>query len=558
MAPRPLRGPYRRWALVVAALASTLLLGTLLQPSGSTAVAAAGPNSIFVYGWPGQEGLNVWRHICDDGRVPRDNWDFDVVRDAPPPFGPEAVGWTPTSGGGAYGIEAYYPSAQDVDIFQIEAYAPGERTSGWARVEYSPNAGDIEYIGVIEDFVDTQAGWHTIDASDWQYDWFPYIGGAPAGAAIENQTIEQMTNAHGAGGAWFTMYMGCDGNRFYVDGYQVGSSVTGWDSYDLEAYLRSDIDLRLTGGQISTCGTSPKRFPRTVSFRGGLSPAGRWQGQQFVGRRSGKWRVVARGNSGGSFGYRAKVTENSWFDAVYPSTLNTEFSHSEPDWYVPAFPSIKIRAAALTVRKGTPMVFTGSMKPAKKLRYTVLQAVPKGRKWSNFKSRGTFKTDNRGRFRFTVRTPTPGWARINILTQTEKDLTSALTPRAIVYQVLKPKKKPGPKGSSGPAPEPTGPDPTPDYDAPDPGSSDPPTSYGRPRGFGNCRWVPVGGPPGRPIAGRAVHDAVVGGDRTEAMVTPPAAAPPETSFGRYAGTEAPAVQPTVPLVSDAYLKTKLE
>jgi hypothetical protein len=566
MAPRPLRkvsgtgrrprAPYRRWTLALAALTATLLVGTFLQPAGSTPPAAAAPNDIYVYGWPGQSGLKVWRHICDDGRVPRPDWDFQTITGAPPPFGPEAVGWQPKPGGGAYGIEAYFPSAPDVDIFQIEAYAPGGQTSGWARVDYSPRPGNVDYIGVIADFVDTQPGWHTIDASDWQYDWYPKIGGDDAGPVIENQTIEQITNTFGAGSALFTMYLGCDGRRFYVDGYQVGSSVTGWNSYDLEAYLRSDISLRLLGGRISTCGTSPKRFPQSVSFRGGFSPAGRWEGQQYVGRRNGRWRVVARGNSGGSFGYQAKVRENSWFDAVYPGTLNYEFSHSEPDWYVPAFPSIKIRAADLVVRKGQRMVFTGSIKPAKKLHYTILRAVPKGKKWSRFQSLGTFKTNNRGRFRFTVRTPTPGWARINILTQTEKDLTSALTPRAIVYQVLKPRKPPKRHSSPGPTPQPTGPDPTPDYNAPDPGSSDPPTSYGRPKGFGNCRWVPVGGPPGRPIASRTVDDAVVGGDRTEAMVTPPVSTSPEAGFGRYAVTEAPAVTPAVPLVPNANLPTK--
>ena len=191
MAPRPLRkvsgtgrrlrAPYRRWTLALAALTATLLVGTFLQPAGSTAATAAAPTTFFVYGWPGQSGLKVWRHICDDGRVPPPDWDFQTVTGGPPPFGPEAVGWKPKPGGGAYGIETYFPSAPDVDIFQIETYAPGGQTSGWARVDYSPRPGNVDYIGVIEDFVDTQPGWHTIDASDWQYDWYPYIGDERAG-----------------------------------------------------------------------------------------------------------------------------------------------------------------------------------------------------------------------------------------------------------------------------------------------------------------------------------------------------------------------------------------
>ena len=92
----------------------------------------------------------------------------------PHPSARRLSGWTPKSGGGAYGIETYYPSAPDVDIFQIKAYAPGGQTSGWARVELFPTPGDVDYyVGVTDDFVDTQAGWHTIDASDWQYDWVP-------------------------------------------------------------------------------------------------------------------------------------------------------------------------------------------------------------------------------------------------------------------------------------------------------------------------------------------------------------------------------------------------
>ena len=550
MAPRQ---SYRRWTLALAALTATLLVGTLLQPSGSTAAAAANaPTNFLVHGWPGQAGLKIWRNVCDNGAVPGDDWGFDSVTNGPPPFGPQAIGWIPKDFGGAYGIETHFPSAPDVDVFQIEAYAPGGELSGWARVDYSPIAGDVEYRGVIEDFVDTQPGWHTVDAIDWQYDWYPYIGGNPAGSPIENQTIEQMTDTFGAGAADFTMYLGCNGKRFYVDGYQVGSSVTGWNSFDFEQYLPSDVTLRMNGGRISTCGTSPKRFPRTVSFRGLISPGGPWEGQQFVGRRNGHWRVVAHGRSDGAIRYSAKVRENSWFDAVYAGTLNTEFSHSEPDWYVPAFPSIKIRAADLVVRKGQRMVFTGSIEPAKKLHYTVLRAVPKGRKWSRFQSLGTFKTNNRGRFRFTVRTPTPGWARINILTQTEKDLTSTLTRRAILYQVLKPKKPPKPTPSPGPAPDPTGPAPQPDYNADDPEGGTPPISHGRPKGYGNCRWVPTGGPPRQRVAGRAIDDAVVG-DRTEAMVTPPVDLPPATSFGSYAEPEAP----VVPVAPDVDLKTRL-
>ena len=462
MAPRPLRGPYRRWALAVAALVSTLLVGTLLQPSGSTAAAAMDSSYTLIHGWPGtQAGLKVWRSNCDNGELPGDDWRFDVVRNGPLPFGPEAIGWIPKDLGGAYGIETYFPSAPDVDVFQIEAYSPSGQTSGYAQVNYYPRPGNVDFIGVTPDFVDTQDGWHTIDASNLQYDWYRLVDDEYDGTVVQDQTIEQMTNTYGAGAAWFSMYLGCDGNPFYVDGYQVGSTVSGWNAFDFEDFFHVNVSLRVRGGPISTCHTSPARFPNPVSFKGRITPGAAWQGQQFVGRRNGRWRIVARGASA-NIAFSERVNENSYFDAVHPGSVNTAFNHSEPDNYVPAFPSITLRTNKRTVRKGQRMVFTGSLKPARRMSYTVLRAVENGRRWTRFQSLGTRKTDARGRFRFTVRTPEPGWARINILTKTEKDLTSTINPNAIVYEVLKPKKKKRkPPPSHGPAPQPQLPDPDP-------------------------------------------------------------------------------------------------
>ncbi len=117
------------------------------------------------------------------------------------------------------------------------------------------------------------------------------------GTVVQDQTIEQMTDTYGAGAAWFSMYLGCDGNPFYVDGYQVGSTVSGWNAFDFEDFFHVNVSLRVRGGPISTCHTSPARFPNPVSFKGRITPGAAWQGQQFVGRRNGRWRIVARGAS---------------------------------------------------------------------------------------------------------------------------------------------------------------------------------------------------------------------------------------------------------------------
>jgi hypothetical protein len=495
-----------------------------------------GPNTKVVHGWPGtQAGLTVWRVDCLNGQVAEHDWGFLITDDVPGSYGQRAIGWEPTHTGGAYGIEARFPSAADVDVFQIDAYAPGGQTSGYAQVNYYPRDGvapdNVDWIGILEaDFVDTQAGWHTIDASDWQYDWYRLVDDEFDGTVVQDQTIEQITDANGPGAAWFRLNLGCDGNPYYVDGFQLGSSETGWDVYDFEDFRNVNISLGVRGGRISTCHTSAGRFPNKVSFQGRISRAGPWQGWQFVGRRKGHWRMVAAGRSAGRFGFSMKVNENSYVDAVHPWEVHTRFVDSEPDNYVPAFPTIKLRASARQVRKGQPIVFTGRIKPSQKMSYTVLRAEARGRRWANFQSLGTHKTDRRGRFRFVVRTPQPGWARINIITKTEKDLTSAINPRAILYKVLKPKKKKkNEQVHNGPAPQPDVPY-VPPVD-PDPITPIPPGPQGRVRGYGNCGWLPAGRPPtNRPMNGPAgrVPGANGGADLSTSTRTPRLPVVPDT------------------------------
>ena len=148
-------------------------------------------------------------------------------------------------------------------------------------------------------------------------------------------------------------------------------------------------------------------------------------------------------------------------------------------------------------------MFTGSIKPARKLTYTALRSVAGKRGWTRFQSLGTRKTNNRGRFRFVVRTPDVGWARINIITRTEHDLTSTINPRAVLYEVLKPKKKkpPSPPPVHNPEPDSYNPPPPPIED-------DPLIPHGRPRGYGQCGWFPTGQPPSRPILGRGIPSEV--------------------------------------------------
>ena len=525
-----------------------LLVATLVQPAGSAHALAAG-SDVTVHGWPGgQANLKVWRTNCSDSNVvAADDWEFSAVNGSPDPYGPTAIGWTPTGTSGGYGIEAYYPDATSLDVFQTEVYAPAGSTKGFAEVHYYP-AGNVDWYGYSDDgagadpdFVDDQDGWHTLDASEMEYDWFSLTDDEFDGGLVQDMTIADFTALHGAGTAWARIFLGCDGNPFYVDGFQLGSSVAGWDTYDFEDYRTPNLTLNLVGGRINTCHVSAGAYPQRVTFKGRMSPGGPWEGQQYVGRRNGHWRVVARGNTSGNVKYSAKVYENSYFDLVHPWTVDTRFGDSR-DWYIPAFPKIQVRAASTTVRQGKVLRFTGTIKPSKKLTYTPLRAEARGRKWGPFQSMGTRRTDAKGRFSFTIKNPRPGFARINILTKTQKDLTSALTPRAVIYEVLKPKKKKQPVTNNNQPSDPNVDDG--EQVDPTPTPQDPPSPF-VPRlvnGYGNCGWYPTGGPPrqsGRidPTAPMARQPLFAEGFASESYAEPTAPVPGARGVVQHPGAQ---------------------
>ncbi len=475
-------------------MVSLILAGSLVQPLSSTA-AAKENNNYLVYGFPaGQQGLEVYADACDGGEVAADDWPFEITYDEPPPYGPSAVGWIPAGSGGAYGLSTYFAQANEVDVWQIDAFAPTGQAHGFARVDYFPTSGQYSWVGFSDEFVNNEADWHTIDASDWQYDWFRMTDGEFDGTVIESVALEAFTDERGAGGAYFDIYLGCDGNPFFIDGYQVGSSVGGWDTFNLEDFLPAEASLAPAQGPISTCQSS-QRFPNRVTFKGSISPGGDWRGWQYRGQgKAQKWKLIDDGSTSGRFRYSASVSENSFFDADRPGTLDTRYVDS-PDIYVPAFAEITLRSAKAKVRKGTPMVFAGTIKPARRTKFSVLRADQKGRGWSKFSNVGKYTTDRKGKFRFKVPTAVVGWHRINILTKSGNDMTSTINRRAILYEVLKPKVKPPTHSNPPPA------NPEPNTDQPAPPPPGPPPPHGRPAGYGSCGWYPTGGPPKR-VSGR--------------------------------------------------------
>jgi hypothetical protein len=518
----------------ISAVVAVTLLVALFPPISPQATAAGKQTYYRTFGYPeGQHGLHVFRTACDGGQLASDQWPFQIVGGEKPPWGPHGIGWVPQETGGAYGVQATFARPTTVDILQIDVLAPAGQAQGFARVDYDPGDGG-QWIGLSAEPIITQSGWHTIDASEWLYNWFHYSNGQLV-ETVSGVGLRSFTSSHGGdgAGAGITMYFGCDGNRFAVDGFAVGSSANGWNVYDFDGY-RSRVGLSATRSR-STCQTSPARWPNKISFRGRHNPGGKWQGWQYVGKRNGHWRVVERGTAANRFAFSARVDENSWFDAAHPHTADTEYSDS-PDLYVPAFPSIRFRAAAKNVLRGKPLVFTGSIRPARRLSYTVLRSVPVRGRWGAFQSLGTRKTDGRGHFRFTVRSRTPGWARIDILTKSEHDLTSTITRQSVTYQVLKPKKppKPPPDQPTNNVPE----DPGGGYvpPAPEPDGHD--GHVLRPKGYGNCKWYPVGRPPGRIQARETGLDIA-------AELRNPAGGEPSNPWQRYAKAPGRAEGPLV-------------
>lgn len=228
-----------------------------------------------------------------------------------------------------------------------------------------------------------------------------------------------------------------------------------------------------------------------------------------VGRDS-KWRRVARGSTSQRFSYRAKVAENSWFDASYGPTATHEYADSR-DIYVPAFPSIELRAGSRTVVRGRRLVVTGVIRPARPLSFAILQAVPQGRQWSQLQKIGSQRADKRGRFRFNVPTGRLGWNSIDILTKSGHDLTTTISRKSVHYKVVKPQAPPS--NNSGPGTTVS----TEDNSAADGSQQDIPTGgthkadresgpnvLERPRGYGACGWYLPGRPPGRAVLSRTV------------------------------------------------------
>ena len=446
---RPVRkdAVHRRWALAGAALA--VVRDYFWPRSCNRRVDRGGRRTYHRHLWLPGRGSRVSTSGARLRRRPVPRLTTGTSRSsggAPPPFGPEAVGWTP-SGGGAYGVETYFPRATRCGHPPDRGLGAGRAGPGCARVDYPPNAGDIDYIGVIEDLVNTRPAGTRSMPVHWQLRLVPvHRRGKSSSTVIKSQTIEQLHELPTAETAWRVVrdvHRAVTATGSMSTGSQVGSSVDGWNVYDFDGYRSPSRTLR------SRARARPVRPLRPLAEQDLVPrPAQpRWQVAGVAVRRQAE-RSLACGRAW----HRRRIVrvhrpgDGELAGSMLPTlTRRTPSTATVDDLYVPAFPSIGFRAAA----KHRPHRASRWCSPVRssrrqRLSYTVLRSVPVRGRWGAFQSLGTRKTDGRGHFRFAVRSPTPGWARIDILTKSENDLTSTITRRAVTYQVLKPKKKPQP------------------------------------------------------------------------------------------------------------------
>jgi hypothetical protein len=436
-------------------------------------------------------------------------------------------------------VETSFAAPAEVDIFRILAHgAPGQNI-GFANVWYYPPGSDYVWQGISWLSTDVP-GWGTWDVADDNFAWYRYSGDNPDGTTATGTIAGFAASQGGNGeGAYFSINFGCDGKPFAVDGFEVGSSTTGWNAFNFEGY-KSEVSLSTTKAATNRCAVSVGTFPREVTFRGGLSESGGWRGWQWVGvGRDSKWRRVATGSTSQRFSYRAKVAENSWFDASYGPTATHEYADSR-DIYVPAFPSIELRAGSRTVVRGRSLFVTGVIRPARPLSFSILQAVPQGQQWSQLKKIGSQRADKRGRFRFRVPTGSLGWNSIDILTKSGHDLTTSISRRSVHYRVVKPQAPPSNDGA------PTTTVSTEDDSTAGGNQQDIPTGgthkgdresrpvvLERPRGYGACGWYIPGRPPGRAVLSRTVPSGTQPVPLSRVPSAPVETRPGDSPDGRY-------------------------
>ena len=156
---------------------------------------------------------------------------------APPPLGNRTVGYD-LQGGNAVGSLHYVDSMADTTTAELSVYA-GDGASGvaYAGIQ-APADADSDDVWIGRASVSAPAGaWTRVQATELSYTWTKYdmvaqraltTGPAP------NATMEQVLAALGGDGpGFYTIGFGCDGARFSMDAWRIGTggNVT---SYDLE------------------------------------------------------------------------------------------------------------------------------------------------------------------------------------------------------------------------------------------------------------------------------------------------------------------------------------
>ena len=375
----------------------------------------------------------VAHQLRDSDVVAADDWEFGAVTGSPAPYGPTAIGWTPTGTRGRLRHRGVLPRRHGARRL------PDRRsTRRRARRRASPRSTttrrrQCRLVRLLRrrastDFVDTRPAGTPLTPATCKYDWFRLTNDDFDGTFVENMTIADFTALHGAGTARARSSSAAMATVLHR---RLPAGQLGQRPGHLQ--LRGLPD---PGHLASTGGRPDQHLPRVRGgvpaaghLPGRMSPGGPWEGQQYVGRRNGHWRVVARGNTI----RQLPVLGEGLRELVLRRRPSMDSGHAVRPQHSrlvrPRVPSHRGPGSQQDDPPGQGAALHRHDQTREKAELHA-RCVPSPRARSGAPSRAWVlaRRTPRATSRSRSRPRDAGWARINILTKTEKDLTSALTP----------------------------------------------------------------------------------------------------------------------------------
>ena len=205
--------------LWLAPVASALTFGVLAAPPAAAAVTARvvqGHNLAAA-------GLQLWTSECGAPNADATRSPFlSVVNDAPPDWGTTSAAWQFTGAGDQAGPLGYVEDP--TNLFWFDAYIRGPIADhmGQAVAFYTDSDG-YTFVGQV---------WLNIIATSWRYfdisvvnlDWWMYDPAGDFVTTIPATTVSAIVGGDKGEGAYLGFNVGCNGQRYQIDGLQLGQS----------------------------------------------------------------------------------------------------------------------------------------------------------------------------------------------------------------------------------------------------------------------------------------------------------------------------------------------